>query len=120
MRQPEQAEIFASVGQPEFAVQTLQLHIADDQISLARRSIGNNGTLHAGNDRLYVGLVDTEDCRTIKWHAIHKLDEGALNIFERGVLVEVLAINRGPHRDHRREHEEVWAPLARFHRKTFA
>ena len=35
MRQPEQTEIFTSVGQPEFAGQTFQLHITDHQIGLA-------------------------------------------------------------------------------------
>src|SRR5713101_1297044 len=120
MRQPEQAEIFAFVGQPERAAQTLELYSADHQIGLARRSIGNDGTLHAGNDRLHVGLIDTENRGTVKRHAIHKLDEGALNIFERGVLVEVFAINRSYDRDHRREHEEAAVALVRFHDKVFA
>src|SRR6267143_488881 len=119
MRQPEQAEIFAPVGQPELALQTSQLHIADYQIGLTRRSIRNDGTLHAGNDRLHVGLIDTEDRRTIKWHTIHKLDEGALNIFERGVLIEVLAVNRSHYGDHRREHQEAAVALVRFHYKVF-
>src|SRR5260370_2103849 len=120
MRQAEQAEIFASVSQPELAAQTLQLHIADDEIGLARSSIGNDGTLHAGNDRLHVGLIDTENGRTVKWHAIYKLDEGALNIFERGVLVEVFAINRSYHRNHWREHQEAAIAFIRFHHKIFA
>src|SRR6202171_4485539 len=120
MRQPEQAEIFTLVSQPELALQTFQLHIADYQIGLTRRSVRNDGALHAGNDRLHVGLIDREDRRTVKWHAIHKLDEGTLNIFERGVLVEVFAINRSHHGDHRREHEEAAIALVRFHYKIFA
>src|SRR6266851_4438839 len=120
MRQPEQAEILASVGQPEFAAQTFELHIADYQIGLARRSIGDDGTLHAGNDGLHVGLIDAEDRRTVKWHAIHKLDKGALNIFERAVLVEVFAVNGGHYGDHRRKHEEAAVALVRFHDKIFA
>src|SRR6266566_648438 len=120
MRQPEQTEIFTSVSQPELAAQTLQLHIADHQIGLARSSIGNDRTLHAGNDGLHVGLIDTENRRTVKRHAIHKLDEGVLNVFERGVLVEVFAINRSYHSDHRREHQEAAVALIRFHDKIFA
>src|SRR5258708_39888614 len=120
MRQPEQAEIFAPVSQPELAPQTFQLHIADYQIGLTRSSIRDDGTLHAGNDGLHVGLIDAEDRRTVKWHAIHKLDEGALNIFERGVLVEVFAVNGGHHCDHRRKHEEAAVALVRFHHKIFA
>src|ERR1700687_1994457 len=119
MRQPEQAEIFAPVSQPELALQTFQLHIADYQIGLTRRSVRNDGTLYAGNDRLHVGVIDKENRRTVKWHAIHKLDEGALNIFERGVLVEVFAINRSHHGDHRSEHQEAAIALVRFHYKIF-
>src|SRR6266436_7743035 len=120
MRQPEQTEVIASVGQPELAAQTLQLDIADDQIGLARRAVRNNGTLHAGNDRLHIGLINTKDRRTVKWHAIHKLDEGALNIFEGGVLVEMFAINRSHYRYYRREHQEAAVALVRFHHKIFA
>src|ERR1700682_3300669 len=120
MRQPEQAEIFAPVSQPELALQSLQLHIADYQVGLTRSSIGNDGALHAGNDCLHVWLIDTENRRAVKWHAIHKLNEGTLNIFERGVLVEVFAINRSHHRDHRCKHEEAAVALVRFHHKIFA
>src|SRR5713226_2978614 len=74
MRQPEQAEIFAFVGQPELAAQTLELYSADHQIGLARRSIGNDGTLHAGNDRLHVGLIYINYCTALTLHATHKLD----------------------------------------------
>ena len=87
---------------------------------MARRSIGNDGTLHARNDVLHVGLIDTENRRTIKWHAIHKLEEGALNVFERGVLIEVFAINRSHHGDHWREQQEAAVALVRLHYKIFA
>src|SRR6267143_1769305 len=73
VREPEQAEIFALVSQPEFAAETFEFHVADHQIGLARRSISDDRPLHAGNDGLYVGLIDTQNRRTVKWHAIHKL-----------------------------------------------
>src|SRR2546422_568737 len=119
VRELEQAEIFALVSQPELAAQTFQRHVADHQISLARRSVRNDGTLHTGNDGLHVGLIDTQDRRTVKWHAIHKLDEGVLNILERGVLVEVFAINRCHDCDYGREHQEAAVALVRFHHKIF-
>src|SRR5260370_22844907 len=120
MRQAEQTEIFASVGEPELAAQTLQLHVTNHQIGLARSSISNDGALHAGNDGLHIGLVDAEDRRAVKRHAIHKLDKGVLNVLERGVLVEMFAINRGDDRDHRREHQEAAVALVRFDHKVFA
>src|SRR6266853_310860 len=120
VRKLEQAEIFALVSKPELAAQTLQLHVADHQISLARRSVGNDRALHAGNDRLHIGLIDTQDRGTVKWRAIHKLGGGVLNILERGVLIEMFAINRGHNRDHRREHQEAAVALVCFHYKIFS
>src|SRR5260370_5824179 len=70
VREPEQAEIFALVSQPEFAAETFEFHVADHQIGLARRSISDDRSLHAGNDGLHVRLVDTKNCRAVKWHAI--------------------------------------------------
>src|SRR6266478_3722773 len=120
VRKLEQAEIFALISQPERAAQTLQLHVADHQISLARRSVGNDGALHAGNDGLHVWLIDAQDRRAVKRHAIHKLDEGVLNVFERGILVKVLAIDRCHDRDYRREHQEAAVALVCFDYKIFS
>src|SRR5258708_31533874 len=119
VRKLEQAEIFALISQPELAAQTLQLHVADHQISLARSSVGNDGALHVGNDGLQVGLSDAQDRRAVKRHAIHKLDEGVLNVSERGVLVEMFAINRCHDRDYRREHQEAAVALVCFHYEVF-
>src|SRR6266850_758409 len=120
MAQPKQAEVFAFVGQPELTAQTFQLHIADDQVGLARGAISDDGTLHTGNDRLHVGFIDTKDCRPVKWHAIHKLDKGALNIVERGLLVEVFAVDRSDDRDDRGEHQETAVAFVCLHDKVFA
>src|SRR5712692_6284114 len=119
MRQPEEAEIFALVGQAELAAQTLELHITDDQIGLARRSVGNDGTLHTRNNGLDVWFIDAEDCRAVKWHAVHELDEGVLNVFERGVLVKMLAIDSSHHGDNRGEHQEAAVTFVRLHDEIF-
>src|SRR5882757_6784783 len=49
MRQPEEAEIFAFVGQAKLAAQAFEFYIADDQVGLARSSIGNDGALYTRN-----------------------------------------------------------------------
>src|SRR6266849_109752 len=120
MCQPEQPKMFAFVSQPELALQAFQLHIANYEIGLTRSSISNDGTLHTGNDRLHVGLIDAEDRRTVEWHAIHKLNESVLNIFQRCVLVEVFAINGSHYSDYRCKHQEAAIALVRFHHKIFA
>ncbi len=55
---------------------------------------------------MHVGFIEAKNRRAIEGNAIHELQEGALNIFERGILVEMFAVNGGDHSDDRREHEE--------------
>src|SRR5712672_2603442 len=69
MRQPEDAEVFALVGQAKLAAQAFEFYIADDQVGLARSSISNDGALYARNDGLHVGFINTEDCGAIEGHA---------------------------------------------------
>src|SRR5258708_17343695 len=59
VRELEQAEIFALVSQAELAAQTLQLRVADHQISLARRSIRDDGTLYGGEKTLPPTQLET-------------------------------------------------------------
>ena len=119
VRELEGAEIFALIGQPELAAQTFELHIANDQVGLARCSVGNDRALHVGDDGLDVGFINAKDRCTVKRHAIHELDESALNVFERSILVEMLAIDSGHDGNHRCEHQEAAVTLVRFDHKVF-
>ena len=120
MRQLEHAQIFALVGKAELAAQPLQLDVADHQVGLARRAIGDDRPLHVGNNGLHVRLIQAENRRAIKRHAIHELQKRALNVFQRGVLVEMFAINGGHDRHDRRKHQEAAVALIGFHNKIFA
>ena len=50
-----------------------------------------------------VGLIQAEDGGAVKRDAIYELKKRFLNVFERAVLIEVLAVNRGDHGDDRRQ-----------------
>ena len=71
-----------------------------------RRAVGDDRTLHAREDGLDVGLVETEHDRAIEWDAIHKLQEDVLDFVEGFVLVEVLAVDGGDHGHDRREQQK--------------
>src|ERR1700756_3221192 len=120
MRQTEDAEVFAFIGEAEFARKSLQLNVADDQVGLARRAIRKDGPLNTGNDRLNVGLIEAKDCGAVKRYTIHKLDKGALNVFERAVLIEVFAVYGGNHSDDRREQQEAAIALVGLYDEIFA
>src|SRR5262245_60713230 len=120
MRQTEQAEVVAFVGQAELAGQTLQLNIADKQVGLARGAIGKNWPLDARNDGLNVGLIQAEDGRAIEGNAVHELGEGVLDVGERRVLVEVFPIDGGDDGHHRRKEKKAAVAFVRLHDKVFA
>src|SRR5882724_4066516 len=120
VRQQKHPQILAFVRQAKFRSQSAHFHVADHQIRLRRSSIRNNRPLHIRNNRLHVRLVQAQNRRPIKRHAVHKLKERLLNVFERGILVQVLAVNRRNHRHYRREHQEAPVAFVRLHHKIFS
>src|SRR5258707_9864595 len=120
MRQAEDAEVFAFVGEPEFAGKALQLNFTDAQIGLARGAISEDGPFDVGNSGLNVGFVEAKDCGAVKRYAIDELNESILDVFERAVLIEVLAIDGGNNRDDRREQQEAAITLVGLYYEIFA
>src|SRR5262249_30190202 len=97
------SEVLALVCEAKFAAETLQLYIADHDICLAGDAVGDDRPFYLGNYGLHVWLIQAKDRCAVKRHAVNELREGALNVFERGVLIEMLAVNGGHHRDDRRK-----------------
>src|SRR6266481_6486695 len=116
----EDAEIVALVGQSKFAAKAFALDVADDEIGLARSDVGDDRALDVGNDGLHVGLVQAKNRRAVKWHAIHELHEGILNVFQRRVLVKVLAVDGGDDRNYGREQQETAVAFVGFDHEKFA
>src|SRR5208283_525346 len=66
----------------------------------------------------YSSLEDIQSA--IEGNAIYKLHEGALDVLERGILIEMLAVNRGDHGDDRGKHQEAAVAFVGFHHEIFA
>src|SRR5712671_1562746 len=119
MEELENAEIVAFVGQPKFAAQPFELDVTDDQISLAGCAVSDDGALNAGNDGLHVGFVEAENRRAIKGHAIDELHEGVLNVFERGILIEMFPVDGGDNGDHRCQEQKSAVAFIGFDDEKF-
>src|SRR5712671_5052396 len=119
MEELENAEVIAFVGQAKFAAQSFELDVADDEIGLAGRAVSDDGALYAGNDGLHVGLVEAENRRAIKGHAIDELHEGVLNVFERGILIEMFPVDGGDHRHHGRQAQKGTVAFVCFDYEKF-
>src|SRR6266481_4064860 len=120
MEELENAEVVAFVGQAKFAAKAFELDVADDKVGLAGSPVGDDRALDVGDDGLHVGLIEAQNRRAVKRHAIDELDEGTLNVFQRGVLIEMLAVDRRYDRDHRREQQEAAVAFVRFDHEEFA
>src|SRR5450432_4103176 len=120
MQEAEAAEVFAFESEAELADQAFEFYVADDQIGLAGCAVSNDGALDVRNDGLDVGLVEAKNGGAVKRDAIHKLREGVLNIFQRSVLIEMLAIDGGDYRDDGREEQEAAVAFVGFHDEKFA
>jgi hypothetical protein len=46
MGEAEEAEVFALICEAEFALQALELDVADEQVGLARTAIGKDGAFN--------------------------------------------------------------------------
>src|SRR2546430_8263584 len=57
------------IGEAELALQTIELHVTDNQVGLARSPISNDGALYAGNDGLDVRFV--EDRKSTRLNSSH-------------------------------------------------
>ena len=120
MKEVEEAEVFAFVGEAEFAAEALVLDIADDQVGLGGDAISNDGAFDVGDDGLDVGLVDAQDGGAVERYAIDELREGVLDVFEGVILIEMLAVDGGDDGDDRGQQQESAVAFVRFDDEIFA
>src|SRR5690348_17100444 len=73
VRQIEQAEILAFERETELTAESFQFHVADDQVGLARRAVGDDRALHVRKNGLHVGFVQAKNHGAIKRDAVHEL-----------------------------------------------
>src|SRR5712692_286890 len=114
MKELENAEVVAFVSQAKFAAQAFELDVADDEIGLAGSAVGNNRALYARDHGLHVRRVQAQSRRALKRHATDELYEGILNVFQRGILIEMLAGDGGDGGDNGREQQEAAVAFVGF------
>src|SRR6476646_11993790 len=114
MDEVEHAEVVALIGEAKFAAETFHADVADDEIGLRGGSIGDDGALDAGNDRLDVGFLEAKYGGAVKRNAIHKFGEDGLNFLERRILVEMFAVDGGDDGDDGRVIEEAAVAFVGF------
>jgi hypothetical protein len=120
MHQVKHAEIFAFEGQAEIAAEAFEADVADDEVGLAGSAVSDDGAFHVGKNGLHVRFVEAENRGAVKGDAVDELDEGALDVGERSVLIEVLAIDGGDNGDDRGEHEEAAVAFIGFDDEVLA
>ena len=103
------------IRQAETAFEAREFNFADDEIGLPRDAVGDDGTFHAGQNRLHVRLIKTENDRAVKRDAIHKFEKHGLNFLERVVLIEMFAVDGGDDGDDGSEQKEGTIAFVRFH-----
>src|SRR3546814_2078448 len=65
----------------------------------------------ARNDRLHLGVIETEHRGAIKGHILDELDEGGLDRVEAAIMVEMFRIDVGDDRDRAVEAQEAAVAL---------
>src|SRR5580658_5715431 len=119
-RQMEDAEVFAVIGQAKLAREAFEFDVADHEVGLARSAVGDDGPLHARQNRLHVGLIHTENHGAIEGHAVHELEKDVLDFLERRVLIQMLTVDCSDHGDHRGQQQERAIALVRFDHHVLA
>src|SRR5262249_16575643 len=91
-----------------------------EQVGLTGGAVSEDGALDAGDDGLNIGFVEAENGSAVERDAVDELGEGVLNIGERGVLVEVLAVNGGNNGYDGRKEEEAAIAFVGLDNEIFA
>jgi hypothetical protein len=85
-------------------------------IGKRREAVGDDAAvLEARDDRLHLGMVDAKDSGAVEGDVLDELDEGVLHRIEASVMVEMLRIDIGHHRDLPVEAEEASVALVGLH-----
>src|SRR3546814_5557050 len=84
-----------------------------------RSAIGDDAAVaDARNDRLHLGVIETEHRGAIKGHILDELDEGGLDRVEAAIMVEMFRIDVGDDRDRAVEAQEAAVALVRSEEHT--
>ena len=118
-RQVDGPEPLGPVPHVEARAPVVSLRIRRHQVRLGREPIGGGPPGQLGKDRLDARVVQTEDRETPEGNPVGEGHERLLNRRKASVVIEVLRLDIGDHRDHRSQAQEGAVALVRLgHQKV--
>ena len=88
------------------------IDIVAANVGLGGEAVGDDAPVaQARDDRLDLGMVDAEQGGAVEGHVLDELDEGVLDLLEAAIMVEMLGIDVGDHRDRAVEPQEAAVAL---------
>ncbi len=84
----------------------LVFDLGSDKIRLAAESVGDETLLHLRNERLHIGIVETQNGKAEKRYLVDELDKVCLDFIEIAIKVEMVGVDIGDYGDNRRQLEE--------------
>ena len=108
------------VAQAEIAGERAAGDFEGFQIGLRAGAVGDGAAADGGQDGLHVIVVQADDGRAVERNLVDELDEGGADGVERGVVVQVFAVDVGDDREDGRELEERAVAFVGFHHQEIA
>ena len=96
-------------------------HIDAADVGLERKAVGHHAAIaYLADHRLHFGMVDAQDRRAVEGDVVDEFDEGVFHPVEIAVMVEMLGVDIGDHRDGPVEPEEAAVALVGLHHHPVA
>ena len=95
-----------SLPDVEDRLEAVDTQLARLPVGVGRSAVGDEALAHVRQQRAHVDVVDAEDRQTVERHPVHELQVRRAHLLHVAVVVEVLGVDVGDHRDDRRQHQE--------------
>jgi hypothetical protein len=118
--QVKRAQRGLAVAQAEIAGEGTAADVSGFQIRLGAGAVRDGAAPDGRQNSLHVIVVHADDGRTVKRNLVDELDERGADFVERGVVIQVLAIDVGDDSQDRRELQERAVALVGFHHQKVA
>ena len=81
-------------------------------VGLRGETVGDDAAIaNAGHDALHFGVIQAQEGGAVEGHVLDELDEGALDRVEIAIVIEMLGIDVGDHRERTVEAQEAAVAL---------
>ena len=116
----ELAKLESPIAQFEAAIQVPAVDISRHKIGIRRDAVGKHRSLDGGQDLSHLRIVNSQNRRAIEWNPVRKFDESFSDAIEGAVVVDVLGVDAGNHRQNRRKLQERPIAFVRLNQQEIA